>query len=186
MCFCVVGIDPGVTRTGVVIMDENKEVLAGATFHSSGPKYTKFCKGCRVIDLSTDIDEWVGSWFWDNLTDEPTVRLAIETPVMGRNVEGFALQWRLVQALINTLGWDTCIEVHNTKAKIAATGNGSAKKAQMVEASPWAYGDFSEDDVEALADAYAIGLVAYQPVGENTYGIGDRALACHKGPVMEV
>ena len=183
MSFCVIGVDPGVTRTGVVLMDGDKAVLDGATFHSSGSKYTKFCRGVRVMDLSDTIADWVANAMGGCEAD--SVRLAIESPVMGRNVAGFALQWRLFQALVDKLEWDACIEVHNTRAKIAGTGNGDAKKPQMVEASPWSYGEFDEEDVEALADAYAIGLVAYLPVAENTYA-DEHLLACHKGPVFSL
>jgi Holliday junction resolvasome RuvABC endonuclease subunit len=195
MSFLVIGVDPGVGRTGVVVMNEHKEVLAGATFMS---KLSQFCHGARIYDLAHEVRLWLDDVVPPSMWDLP-VRFAIETPVMNkvRNVKTFSLQWRLVQELLVTpiVGTDvTAIEVHNTAVKVAATGKGNASKDEVVDASPFYHEMFGVTDtahasVEALADAWAIALCAFDPPKAHISfkpTEPSRQLACTKGPIHEV
>lgn len=188
----IIAVDPGVGRTGVLIMNRSHEVLAGATFTSG---QTEFVHGMRVMELAGVI----GEWLFDNTPQEywgTQNVLAIETPVMNkvRNVKTYALQWRLVQAIIDGTrdAWDTCVEVHNATAKKAATCNGDADKPQIVAVSPFSYGMFGttktgDESVEALADAWAIGKAATMSLDANaSYVQGREVTACNKQPVHEV
>lgn len=193
MTFIVLGVDPGMKRTGAVIMSEEKEVIAAATFASSGPKFTKFSHGERVLDLSSEVYQWFenscGYYGYD------TIKLAVETPIMNkvRNVKGFSLQWRTVQAIISRFRREydaDIIEVHNTAVKIAATGRGNADKDEIIFNSPFAEGQFGDtvtghDSVEALGDAWAIALCAFDPPSKHIRYTHFGGMACTEGTVHE-
>lgn len=193
MKFIVVGIDPGMKRTGVVIMSENKNVMMAATFASTGKEFTKFSHGERVLDLSSEIYEWVGSQLAMLAYDK--IKLVIETPIMNktRNVKTYALQWRTVQAIISRFRREydaDIIEVHNTAVKIAGTGRGNADKDEMIFNSPFEEGQFGDtvtghDSVEALADAWGIALCAFDPPSKHIRYTHFSGMACTEGTVHE-
>ena len=179
----IVGIDPGVGRAGVVIMNRDGGVDAAATFKSTE---TEFTHGCRVIDLSREMTNWVV----ENTPRKTTLVLSIESPIAKRgkhfNPHGFALQWRLVQALISGHWWDYVYEIHNKQVKVTA-GSASADKDYMVNASPFSYDDYSKADAEALADAWAIAKTAHlNDPRLLKYAVFGRKDACHVGPCVEV
>jgi Holliday junction resolvasome RuvABC endonuclease subunit len=198
MSFTVVGIDPGMKRTGVVLMNEDREVITAATFASGSAKFSKHHHGSRVADLAYQIQDWVDSectWREDMVFDR--LSLVIETPVMNkvRNVKGFSLQWRTVQAIISRFRAKyyaavDVIEVHNTAVKIAATGRGDADKAEIIHNSPFVEGTFGDtvtghDSVEALADAWGVALCAFDPLSKHIRYSGASPMACTEGPVHE-
>lgn len=155
-----VGIDPGLTETGVVLCldDDALTPVAWATFSSPTRGHTTLA---RVVSLASavlaQLEEWVVAY--------SIVRLdtAIETPIKGPNVASYAKQMRLLQEIESGVFhllageleecWVT--EVNPMQSKLLATDNGAAGKAEMVAKSPFKGYTARKATVEALADAWA-------------------------------
>jgi Holliday junction resolvasome RuvABC endonuclease subunit len=187
----VFGIDPGVTRTGVVATAVGKDgtflTVAAATFHSD-PSLLPGLSGRPTHQRVTDLAEEISDWCHRVLEEHPSTRVvvSIERPVYTHNAQAFEKQWRLFHAIVHlsVLFAHTICEVHNGTAKVAATGSGKATKDQMVRASSFNQEDFPDKaDLEAVADAEAIGL-AYgggNPVFDTRWADP----ACLLGPKAE-
>jgi Holliday junction resolvasome RuvABC endonuclease subunit len=186
-----IGIDPGVSCQGVVVLDnKTRKLLAWATFDSSSA-YSHFPHGERVLDLTQQVQDWL----WDAeeiIYGHPWAghtTLAIETPVLNTNrgnppnPSTFGLQWRNIQTLISSVEWDICVEVHNTAVKQALTGKGNATKDDIIAASPFHDVVMPVADREALADAYSVAIAALDGAGTNIIYFADKEmLACREGP----
>jgi Holliday junction resolvasome RuvABC endonuclease subunit len=175
------GIDPGVTRTGVVRPPGyGSKKGAFATFHSSAefidsPDYD------RAASLGALVATWISTEVAD-IGEDPDIRIVIEKPIYNGNPKNFSLQWRVFQSIL--LGIAAAIEdfavleVNPKTVKEVATGNGGASKAHMIKASMFKDLDLGRVDKEALADAEGIakcGTVV--PVVGELYRINDEIKA---------
>ena len=193
----VFGVDPGMTRTGVVasrfILEEGTmEILASATFHSDPSlleEVTSRPTHQRVQDLSEEIYAWCSKIRKEySRADDPfvAVRVAIERPIYNKNALAFEKQWRLFQALLHhlTLMCDGVSEVSNGSAKVAMTGGGKASKDEMVAKASFPLDPFTTAaDREAVADAEGI-MRAYSK-GTYIYGTRWEDPAACVGPFKE-
>jgi Holliday junction resolvasome RuvABC endonuclease subunit len=94
------------------------------------------------------------------LPDDAQVLIAIETPVMNRerrNVVTFRKQLSVLHAIQHEIVRQSLghwmVEINPTQAKLRGVGNGSASKADIIAASPFAG---SGKHIEAMADACMI------------------------------
>lgn len=160
----IVGIDPGYTMTGVVVINPERKVESWAAF-SLKPAGAEHARAMR---MSSGIALWLFSKL-SHLDDE--IWFSMEMPVYTHNPQTFIKQVRLVQAiesrLLFTVGLSESkfvylAEVQPSASKRIATGKGNADKADMVLASPFANLDpgITWDIREALADAWAHGMAA--------------------------
>lgn len=155
-----IGIDPGFTRTGAVVLDEKGEVVNYITLSSDAKKYSAEETHHRADGIARELGIFAAGYPADK------VCFAIERPIYNKNVKSFEKQWRLVQAILSILAYimpeAMCCEVDNGTAKKALTGSGSANKDEMVLYSSFDPTRFGKDgkDVEALADAQGIALAA--------------------------
>lgn len=193
----IIAVDPGLTRTGIVMMEDSGEVIAYATYAADNPHCDR---QLRAWDLAESLKEWV-----DNVLvqyGEPTKqRLVIEKPILGRNPENFEKQMRLFTNIVTTFRDMVyeIIEVNPTMMKKAVTGNGSALKIDIINASPfdgpgeWAGEDAltpaqKRDDAqanqEAVADAWGIGICAVKKVWSEKYAPHPNSFAA-RGPIIE-
>lgn len=197
----IIAIDPGLTRTGIVLMEDYGEVIAYATFAADNPHSDR---QLRAWDLAESLLEWVRN------TGEPagistrpaaTVRLVIEKPIVGKNIENFEKQMRVFTAIVSVFrDWvSEIIEVTPTRMKKAVTGNGTAKKIDIINASPFdGPGDWAGEDAlttaqkrddaaanqEAVADAWGIGMCAVKKVWDEKYAPHPNSFAA-RGPIIE-
>ena len=158
------GIDPGLTRTGVVIKDEQGKIVDYATFSAppAGNSVT------RVTALAAHVVAF--------LYCHGVSVAGLETAVYNRNPKTFALQSWLIGALMGSLAeYDMgVVLVGPTQAKAAHTGDGKASKLDMILAGSFdgpGYGDAA--DQEALADAEAMCDYAFNNQGKIEYYDGD-------------
>lgn len=178
-----IGIDPGLTETGMVAIDDADEdkVLASATFSCTD---TGSSDVRRVLSLAERIVDTLVEWL-DKFDTDPSdedystleVDISIELPVMGRkkgelrNPQAFAKQMRLIQEietgiLFRVAGeckecWVT--EVYPATSKTMATNYGQASKEQILAASP--FKDMTEVPLttrKTLADAWAHALCTWK------------------------
>jgi Holliday junction resolvasome RuvABC endonuclease subunit len=167
-----VGIDPGLTETGVVLCRENSrrdlEVVESATYScKTQAGVPDICRvtalAGAVIDLLT---EWQHSYSieaWD---------VAIEHPVYKRNAKGFQRQIQLYESIMEGILFqisglmDQCwvTEVNPMTSKSLA---GCARNEKPVEQSPFAKQALPKETKEALADSWAHAL--------GTWGVAQRA-----------
>jgi len=180
----VFGLDPGVTRFGVVAIDDYKAPpIAWATFHSNSA-YSGAETYHRVVSLTEQVTAWIRS----QTAGYRHMVVVIEKPIYNRNPVSFEIQWRLFQQVLTILrhvaGPDWFLEVSPGTAKRCATGNGSATKLDMVLASHFDGPDWGKENQEALADAEGIAncwftekTVAYSPMSKQ--------IACHVGPAVQ-
>ena len=166
----VFGVDPGMTRTGLVasrilLDDGTQEILASATFHSDPSLLEEVASRPthqRVQDLSEEIYAWCSKIRKDYAqAHDPfvAVKVAIERPIYNKNALAFEKQWRLFQAILHhlTLMCDGVSEVSNGSAKVALVGEGKASKETMVAHTSVPLGEFTTAaDREAVADAEGI------------------------------
>ena len=167
----IVGIDPGFGETGVVLYtDEDTDtILEWATF-SSPPK--GHAAAARAASLAEHVISELLKWIERHKIQHLDV--SIEVPFMAKNVAGFQKQIRLIQeiesgVLFRLAGeiqelWVT--EIGPTQAKLLATYDGGASKQEIVMASPFFAGigsviHMTLSTIEAVADAWAIGLAAW-------------------------
>ena len=168
----VIAVDPGVTCTGVVIMDAEDDgtfkMYGAATFTASRAKDKKRSPHERAADLVEAVGVWIDGVYEQNDLEwhDVEIVLAIERPIYNNNAKSFELQWRVFQQFVSRFSdggfMDRVSEVHNGTAKAALTGDGSASKEKMLKHTPFAVHQFPlQDHREAVTDAYAIGL-AYE------------------------
>ena len=159
-----IGIDPGVTQTGLVLRRGN-EILAHQTYSVSRGE----CACMRVVSLADVIVGKIDDWIFQY--DICVLDTAIETPIYNSNPKGFELQWRLVQAIetgiIDVLDgfvgeiWIT--EVGPTASKKLSTGRGNANKPEIAAASPFEEEDFpNTNSFYTIADAWSHSLAAWE------------------------
>lgn len=169
-----IGIDPGLTETGIVLLAPEGHYMSGITFTAPpGPPDLQ-----RIVNLADTIVATVKSFVFDHHIRELLV--AIETPILRGgnptfNVDTYRKQINLLHEIETGLWrWHNeaaeakvrIAEVNPTASKRVVTGSGAATKDEMVAASPFD----RRDDVrrptrEALADAWAHCLAARQVVG---------------------
>ena len=154
-----VGIDPGLTETGVVLCqdDDNLTPIAWSTF-SSPTGHTTLA---RVVSLAAEIVSLLAEWITEFSIKELDV--AIETPIFKVNIASYGKQMRLLQEIESGVFhivageleacWVT--EVNPTQSKILATGNPKAGKSLMVGCSPFENYIVRKSTLEAIADAWA-------------------------------
>lgn len=166
-----IGIDPGLTESGAVVIDDRDEnvALAWATFSctdTADPDVT------RVLSLAAAIIDVLVGWI-DALGVEE-VDISIELPFLrkGRygNPQSFAKQMRLVQEIESGIYfrvaadvkqcWVT--EVYPATSKVMATNDGGATKDEILAVSP--FKDMTKVALETkrtLADAWAHSLCSW-------------------------
>lgn len=196
----IIAIDPGLTRTGIVMMEDYGEVIAYATFAADNPHCDR---QLRAWDLAESLLEWVvrkaGLRFGRSVDAE--VLLAIEKPIVGKNIENFEKQMRVFTAIVSVFRdqVDHIVEVNPTRMKKAVTGNGTAKKIDIINASPFdGPGDWVGEDAltpaqkrddatanqEAVADAWGIGMCTVKKVWDEKYAPHPNSFAA-RGPIIE-
>jgi Holliday junction resolvasome RuvABC endonuclease subunit len=167
----VVGIDPGLTRTGVVVMDGPDTPYAYATFAADSPEYSDYQRArCLMIKIRR--------WLWHAMDYSVPDAVAIEKPILGRNVRNFEKQMRLFTELVS-MAHDyfssAVAEVNPMRVKKVA---GGSSKLDIICASPfdgpgiWVGDDWvgtekqaikeEAANQEAVADAWAIAKCAYE------------------------
>lgn len=156
---CAVGIDPGLTETGVVLCKDDDDLtpVAWATF-SSPTGHTTLA---RVVSFASEIIFLIGQWVDEYYITELDV--GIELPIYKVNIASFGKQVRLLQeiesgVMFTVAGelqecWVT--EVNPVQSKLLVTGNPKASKGLMVDCSPFKNYKARKPTVEALADAWA-------------------------------
>jgi len=197
----IIAIDPGLTRTGIVLMEDKGEVLAYATFAADNSHDDR---QLRAWDLAEALLDWVrgaaAKAISPSLPVAPTL-LVIEKPIVGKNIENFEKQMRLFTNIVTIFRdvVDTIIEVTPTKMKKAVTGNGAAHKIDIITASPFdgpgewvGEGMFTvkqreaeeQANQEAVADAWGIGICAVKKVWDEKYAPHPNSFAA-RGPIIE-
>lgn len=171
-----IGIDPGLTETGLVLSQENSrgdlQPVAWATFKS--PPGDEDLP--RVVALAGTIVNQLLDWVaWKEIKE---VDIGIEYPILKRNPAGFFKQVRLYQEIESGLFhmlagqvdecWITEVNPVTSKA-LAGVGRGE----KPTEVSPFAHFDpghktdkANQDTREALADAWAHSLATWR-VGKS-------------------
>jgi len=167
-----VGIDPGYGETGVVLVEHSEYTdslieygLVRDHFGSSFP--TVFRSQAVAVRVIERLLEWVHKHHIRFLD------IAIEMPIYNLNVDAFAKQSTLIQAIEALICShvaplvERCwiVEPSPSESKHLATGSGSATKAEVFRASPYSRPQFKsvrealgESSVETLADAWAHSL----------------------------
>lgn len=163
-----VGIDPGLGETGAVILDENLNVLASATWTAP--------KGATDLQRCVSLAGTVAAWVFQNLPGgNAPVKIGLETPVFTHSAGNFAKQWRLLSLLEAHLWTEArklkrevvLVEVGPTESKRALTGHGNADKDDMVNYGPFTDApDMKRETKEALSDAYAHGIAPLKEYGQ--------------------
>lgn len=173
----IIGIDPGFTETGVVLYSDDEEgILRWATFRCPAHGQASAARAASLADhVINEIVRWVEKHEVTHLD------VCIEIPFLGRSVESYQKQMRVVQEIESGLLfrlsgelielWVT--ELAPSQAKSLACNYGQATKDQVIAASPFATSTpgtrepLSNSTVEALADAWAIGQGAWAVKGKR-------------------
>jgi Holliday junction resolvasome RuvABC endonuclease subunit len=179
------------------MMEDSGEVIAYATFAADNPHCDR---QLRAWDLAESLYDWCDeSTHFNRLTGERV--LVIEKPIVGKNIENFEKQMRVFTAIISLFRRkvSSIVEVSPTRMKKAVTGNGAAKKIDIINASPfdgpgeWVGEDAltpaqKRDDAqanqEAVADAWGIGICAVKKVWDEKYAPHPNSFAA-RGPIIE-
>lgn len=162
-----VGIDPGLTETGMVLLDPAGKYKAGATFRAARVSGSDLE---RVVNLGTSVIGMLAAW--TVAYGIKRVLIGIEYPIVSSgNVVSYRKQVALLHEIERSLwqqsltsfkvyGEDTTLvriaEINPTISKKGLTGDPLADKASMI-----AHGPFRDREEiprptrEALADAYA-------------------------------
>jgi Holliday junction resolvasome RuvABC endonuclease subunit len=161
-----VGIDPGLTETGVVLCEDDDDLtpVAWATF-SSPTGHTTLA---RVVSLASEVVALLMGWCQEY--DIKELDVAIETPIQKVNVASFGKQMRLLQEIESGVfhivagNLDQCwvTEVNPIQSKQLATGNPRAGKDLMVNCSPFENYIVRKSTLEAIADAWAHANAAWK------------------------
>jgi len=174
------GIDPGLTETGLVLSQENDRrdlvPVAWATFKS--PPGDEDLP--RVVALAGTIINQIIDWRDEHDIDE--IDIAIEYPILKNNVVGFFKQVRLYQEIESGIlfmlaglleeCWVT--EVNPVTSK-ALAGVGRSEKPTAV--SPFADYGRNVNTREALADAWAHSLATWR-VAKSATRLPFHSLRC--------
>jgi len=183
-----VGVDPGFGELGCVGIDEDRQVIFGATWRA--PKWGPDLERANGLARS-----WA-KWFLRNKPADSPATVAFELPVMTGSPAIFAKQWRLLAMLQQYLFLTSSVrvperkdqpiwlvEVTPTESKKALTGHGGAEKQDMIDSSPFTELDNrkvpSRSTLECLADSYGHAVAAMKPGRE-------RVLLCDLNPTMEL
>lgn len=165
------GIDPGLTKTGMVAYPDadDRAILAWATFACTGTKNPDLA---RVLSLASCVVNEMLRWI--ESLEVQDLDIGIELPFLAKNPQGFAKQMRLVQEIESGIYyriapevrecWVT--EVYPKTSKLMACNYGAATKAEIIQASPFEgwrtmHEDWKLDTAEAIADAWAHGLCTW-------------------------
>lgn len=170
------GHDLGVTEYGLVLHKEDDDAATAWATFTCGKGYRNRSATLRVFSLAELVCTYVVGWIHEYGIAE--LDSVIETPVLGRNPAGFALQTRLLQEVEHRLHnvvtpfvgqhWRTLVSPGTSKR--VATGDGHASKLDVLLASPFDgpqpkdYKGTSAawyDTQEAMADAWAHSMCAY-------------------------
>lgn len=164
----IVGIDPGLTQSGVVAI-EFELVDVGKKFETRfkvldimTPKSSRYQWYEKVEDFLFKFDIMVMELRSKYKLANREIKIAIELPVVRPKKIGWIFnQFAFVGAIIYELRKSyTVYTVANTTAKLALTNKGNAKKPEMVsEASMYIKLDtYTKAHKETISDAFAIAL----------------------------
>ncbi len=171
-----VGIDSGLTETGMVLLAPEGHYISGITFTAprNGQQDLQ-----RIVNLADTIVATVKSFVYDHKIRE--MLIAVEYPILRGgdahyNVETYRKQINLLHEIEAGLwrwhndaqpGKVHIAEINPTASKRAATGRGDASKDDMVAASPFARRerDMRRPTREALADAWCHAITARLAAG---------------------
>jgi hypothetical protein len=167
-----VGVDPGLTETGMVLLDPSQMYRAGATF--TAPRHLSSDLE-RIVNLGASVTGMLAAWTVKYGFQR--VLLGMEYPIVkSGNVATYRKQVSLLHEIESRL-WDQWILSHKTYGKDATlvriaeinpsvskrilTGDYQADKSAMIAAGPFE----GRDDIplltrEALADAYGHAMAA--------------------------
>lgn len=167
----VIGVDPGLGTTGLVLCKHDVPVAAVA---ASGHSSAMFPLEVRTRAMALFVKEHVRAWVIKHKIDHLFVQIEtsfLRPPPVGRgvNARGLMAQMTLYGMMVSALfelqvehaDQGLCVwfaPVHNQTVKAVFTGDGDAAKFTMISNSAWA----KRSDVEArehLADAQAIASV---------------------------
>lgn len=171
-----IGLDPGLTETGLVLLNPEGHYVTGVTFRAAK-------EGAdleRIGNLADAIVGAIRTWFFDYQIHGALV--AIETPILrgggpGYNVVTYRKQVSLLHEIERQL-WAWAMrseririaEINPMASKRAATGSGAATKDDMVAASPFSgRDDIPRPSREALSDAWGHALAARLVTGVTRY-----------------
>lgn len=162
-----VGIDPGLTETGMVLLDPARKYRAGATFTAPRMSGTDLE---RVVNLGASVVGMLAAWSVQY--GFRRVLIGMEYPIVSSgNISAYRKQvsllheierelWAQTQASCKVYGEDATLvriaEINPSVSKRLLTGDSKASKEEMVAKGP--FGDRREIPLltrEALADAYA-------------------------------
>lgn len=169
-----VGIDPGLTETGMILLDPSQQYQAGATFTASRISGSDLE---RIVNLGASVTSMLAAW-----TVQHGIRrvlIGMEYPFMNsgfNNVQTYRKQisllheiesalWRQSRDSRKVYGDDATLvriaEINPTVSKRLLTGDGKADKSDMIAAGPFeGRADIPRFTREALADAYAHAMAA--------------------------
>jgi Holliday junction resolvasome RuvABC endonuclease subunit len=169
----VIGIDPGLGETGLILRVEHEVVIAWHTYSVPGEGTKAFIRATTLADhVIAQIVEWIVEYHIKLLD------ICIELPIFAaRNPASYAKQIRILQEIESGIYyriasvvqecWVT--ELMPTESKQLACNDGSADKDMIVRASPFADRiDLNKSTREALADAWAHSLGAWSMSDKRT------------------
>ena len=162
-----VGVDPGLTETGMVLLDPERKYRAGATFTAPRMSGTDLE---RIVNLGTSVTGMLAAWSVQYGIRR--VLIGIEYPIVAPsgNVVTYRKQvsllheiqrslWQQAQSSAQVYGEDATLvriaEINPMVSKRLLTGDGKASKGEMIAKGP--FGGREEIPLltrEALADAY--------------------------------
>ena len=151
----ILGIDPGLTRTGFGIIEINNEVLSLIDFGIIKPKQTDKLER-RLLTIFNDISEIINQY-------NPTI-VSIEEVFYGKNVKSALLlgQARGAAMLSAASRKIMIFEYSAKKIKQSVTGNGNASKDQVKFMVGSILNIKNLDVPSDASDALAIALCHYQ------------------------
>ena len=155
----VIGVDPGLTLTGVVIIGLAGDMFTPRTAISSWD--VSYGPTIRLARLAQAIMNYSGHTI-DIHAPGVAITMAIEQPCYSCNAKSLILQSKLAGIIEAEAYWRGWCPVHvaPSQAKKALAGNGNATKEEMVACAKLALGDIegSKAKQEAIADAYGVAL----------------------------
>lgn len=176
-----VGVDPGLTETGMVLLDPAGVYKGGATFRASRVSGSDLE---RIVNLGSSVIGMLAAWSVQHAIKR--VLIGVEYPVVASgNIASYRKQVSLLHEIERALwqqsltsfkvyGDDTTLvriaEINPTISKKGLTGDPLADKGSMI-----AHGPFRDrDDIprptrEALADSYAHALAALDVADVEQY-----------------
>ena len=154
----IIGIDPGLTMTGAVLLED--KVKTYAVFCPGKKSVQGVPIGVRVLSFSFYVADWV-----NEVVGDSPVRIVMELPVYNRNPLSFQKQCRLFQAIQDRLtaeGDREFVEVlpHAPKVVLGLKANASKDVVTGIFMLDYAseMADFNKAEISTLGDAWAIAL----------------------------